>query len=359
MEYMEADSAFVGLLPKGCELCRRGSKMVLLITGKCRTGCFYCPLSGRKKGQDVMFANELLVDDVNDILEEARLIDAEGTGITGGDPLWDLKKSVRIVGLLKDAFGTSHHIHLYTSTIDGNSYLRLEEAGLDEIRVHPPLALWDRMETTELEGIRRSIDMDIGLEVPLIPGEGRRLRSLIEYANEIDLDFINLNELEFSETNWEAFLERSFEVKDDISSAVRGSEELGMEMLRLDLGISRHYCSSSFKDRIQLRKRIMRRAENVALPLDIITEEGTLYKGVIESQDLEGVISLLVEGYDVPDDLVRIDLDKGRVEVAPWVLEEIAQELKLPAFLVEEYPTADRLEVEREPLNDSARSRPR
>jgi pyruvate formate-lyase activating enzyme-like uncharacterized protein len=356
---MEADSAFVGLLPKGCELCRRGSKMVLLITGRCRTGCFYCPLSERKKGQDVVFANELLVKDEDDILGEGRLIDAEGTGITGGDPLWDLEKSIRIVRLLKNAFGASHHIHLYTSTIDLESYKRLEEAGLDEIRVHPLLALWDRMEATELEGIRRSIDMDIGLEIPLIPSEGRRLRSLIEYANEIDLDFINLNELEFSETNCEALLERGFEVKDDISSAVRGSEELGMEILQLDLNVSRHYCSSSFKDRVQLRKRIMRRAENVALPLDIITEEGTLYKGVIESQDLQGVISLLEDGYDVPDDLLRIDLEKRRVEVAPWILEEIAQELELPAFLVEEYPTADRLEVEREPLNDPARPRPR
>jgi pyruvate formate-lyase activating enzyme-like uncharacterized protein len=36
--------------------------------------------------------------------------------------------------------------------------------------------------------------------------------------------------------------------------------------------------------------------------------------------------------------------------VAPWVLEEIASELELRSFIVEEYPTADRLEVEREPL---------
>jgi pyruvate formate-lyase activating enzyme-like uncharacterized protein len=333
--------------------------MVLLITGRCLTGCFYCPLSMRKKGKDVVFANELLVKDESDILEEAGLIEAEGTGITGGDPLWELERTVEIIRLLKNAFGDSHHIHLYTSTIDADSYLRLEEAGLDEIRVHPPLALWNRMETSELGSIRRSIDMNIGLEVPVIPDEEGGLTSLMRYADGIGLDFVNLNELEFSETNCDALLERGFEVKHDISSAVEGSEGLGIKMLHLDLDISRHYCSSSFKDRVQLRKRIMRRAENVALPLDLITDDGTLYKGVIESQDLEGVINLLVEEYDVPDDLMRIDPEKGRVEVAPWVLEEIAQELKLPAFLVEEYPTADRLEVEREPLNDPARPKPR
>jgi len=36
--------------------------------------------------------------------------------------------------------------------------------------------------------------------------------------------------------------------------------------------------------------------------------------------------------------------------VAPWVLEELAPELELESFIVEEYPTADRLEVERAPL---------
>jgi pyruvate formate-lyase activating enzyme-like uncharacterized protein len=194
--------------------------MVLLITGRCLTGCFYCPLSMRKKGKDVVFANELLVKDESDILEEAGLIEAEGTGITGGDPLWELERTVEIIKLLKNAFGDSHHIHLYTSTIDADSYLRLEEAGLDEIRVHPPLALWNRMETSELGSIRRSIDMNIGLEVPVIPDEEGGLTSLMRYADGIGLDFVNLNELEFSETNCDALLERGFEVKHDISSAV-------------------------------------------------------------------------------------------------------------------------------------------
>ena len=45
-----------------------------------------------------------------------------------------------------------------------------------------------------------------------------------------------------------------------------------------------------------------------------------------------------------------VDEEKERLEVAAWVLEEIAPELELQSFIVEEYPTADRLEVERSPL---------
>ena len=41
----------------------------------------------------------------------------------------------------------------------------------------------------------------------------------------------------------------------------------------------------------------------------------------------------------------------NKVEVAPWILEEIAEELEYKCYMSEQYPTADALEVERTPLN--------
>ncbi|MBM4237422.1 MAG: radical SAM protein, partial [Euryarchaeota archaeon] len=118
-----------------------------------------------------------------------------------------------------------------------------------------------------------------------------------------------------------------------------------------DLSIPRHYCSSSFKDRVQLRRRIMRRARNIARPGDLITEDGTLLKGIVEGRNREKIKRLLSAEFEVPDELMFVDEEKRRVEVAPWVLEEIAASLPYDAFIVEEYPTADRLEVERERLS--------
>ena len=48
-----------------------------------------------------------------------------------------------------------------------------------------------------------------------------------------------------------------------------------------------------------------------------------------------------------------IDKDKNRIEIGLWILEEIVDELTengYECYMVEEYPTADRLEVEKIPL---------
>ena len=297
----------------------------------------------------MVYANEMRVKTDEDVIEEARMIGAHGTGVTGGDPVASLKRAVHYIKLLKRTFGERHHIHLYTSSLDVKAFQALESAGLDELRLHPPMEIWGRMDGTDVAKFKSTSGMRIGLEVPAVPGYVEELLGLVHYAERAGLDFVNLNELEFSEGNWENLKERGMEVKDEISSAVLGSETMAMKVVRSPHSIPVHYCSSSFKDSVQLRKRIKRRALRVALPSDIITEEGTLLKGVVEGP-MEEIVALLRDEHEVPEELYRKDMEKKRVEVAPWVLEDIAPLLPYECFLVEEYPTADRLEVEREPL---------
>ncbi len=350
IERQDCGSAHSGPLAKGCEHCVRGSKMVLFVTGRCRTGCYYCPVSFEKKGRDVIYANELKVSDREEIIQEAESMDAEGTGITGGDPLIDTDRTVRAIRLLKERFGRDHHIHLYTSTIDREKVQKVVDAGLDEIRFHPPLSQWKEMDGCGLEDIVK-MDIDVGFEIPALPDREDELRSLLTYASKIGVGFVNLNELEFSESNWDMMEKHGYDMKDDISAAIAGSEETALKMMEEFPELPIHYCSSSFKDGVQLRNRLIRKAEHIAEEYDVVTEDGTLLKGYAYPEDLEDAAVFLREEYDVPDELMFIDSENNRLEVASWVLEEIAGELPFKCCISEQYPTADRLEVERIPLN--------
>jgi hypothetical protein len=161
---------------------------------------------------------------------------------------------------------------------------------------------------------------------------------------------VNLDEMEFSEANWGRMHRQNYEMKDELAYGVKGADEVAAAILEIPWTVPVHYCSSGYKDGWQLRTRIKRRAATIARAYDQVTEDGTLVKGVIEAEDLAAVERELRETFEVPPDLVAAVPARRRVEVAAWILEEIAPLLRWPSFVVEEYPTADALEVERQRL---------
>lgn len=346
-------SFYVGTLPKGCAHCEKGGKMVLFTTGLCPFSCYYCPISPEKKGKDVVFADEMRVRRDADVLEEAEAISATGAGITGGDPLASIERTTRYVRMLKREFGSRFHIHLYTMGTDLRKIAKLGRAGLDEIRYHPPSRLWNRMERSAFPATiatSRDHGMDVGLEVPLVPDMRRELVSLIGWAAASGLDFVNLNEMEFSDANDSQLRAKGYRVGRGKSYGVAGSDRVAKNLLDRDWGITVHYCTSAYKDGWQLRERIKRRARNVSQPWDVVTKDGTLVKGVIEKGDLKMVMRDLLRTHEVPRRLVWLNFERHRLEIAPWILEELASSLDVEAYIVEEYPTADHLEVERRRL---------
>ena len=118
--------------------------MVLFVYGYCdQRDCFYCPLGENRKNVTQVYANEREVECDQDVLDEARRMDALGSSITGGEPQEVLDRTCRYVSLLKEEFGDDHHTHLYTGITGGRENMRrLADAGLDEIRFHPPFEQW-------------------------------------------------------------------------------------------------------------------------------------------------------------------------------------------------------------------------
>ncbi len=326
---------------------------MLFVTGLCGYHCVYCPVSDEKMYKDVVYADEKRVTSDEDVLEEARAIRAAGVGITGGDPLDAVDRTCHYLRLLKAEFGPGFHSHLYTMTADPEKIRRLAEAGLDEIRFHVPPGLWGRAAASPYVAasrLARDLGIRVGLEVPLLPDRKEDLLALIAWAEAEGLAFVNLNELEFSDANYARMARKGYETKHELSHGVKGSDAAAVDVLARPWKITVHYCTSGFKDGWQLRTRIRRRAETVARPWDVVTEDGTLVKGVVEGEGLAELMRDLSEIHRVPAALMTVDGARRRLEIAPWVLEGIAPRLGRPSFIVEEYPTADALEVERTPL---------
>ncbi len=357
-------SSHRGALSPACSQCGEGRKMVLFVTGVCRFRCFYCPVSPTRNQIDVAYANERRITCDADLLDEARAIGAAGTGITGGDPLGVVDRVEHYVRLLKREFGPTHHLHLYTHEPNAEKLERLAAAGLDEFRLHIPHYLWgplgahggayrDVLEAAPTWGIRR------GVEIPVLPEKEAELRRLLVALDRIGVDFVNLNELEFSETNEAAMRDRGYRTDPRNGWGVRGSRAVAERLVReMRLNVPVHYCSSRFKDGVQLRQRLLRRAERTAPEFADRTSDGTVVLGIVEagdSADLARWAQRVVRRLGVGPDGYRLDPRRRRLELAPDALRRAAGRLAWPAFEVEEYPTADALEVERSPLNDPAR----
>ena len=102
-------------LPKGCQYCVKGEKVVIFVTGLCPRKCYFCPVSDQKYGHDVQFANEREIKEIEDIIAEIKAMKAKGAGITGGDPLMKVDRVREYILQLKKDFGNEFHVHLYTS----------------------------------------------------------------------------------------------------------------------------------------------------------------------------------------------------------------------------------------------------
>lgn len=336
-------------LSTGCKLCQQGAKMVLFITGVCGKNCFYCPISNERKA-DITFANERPINSDKDIIEEALQMGALGTGITGGEPLLKPEKVLRYIKLLKKEFGRSHHIHLYTALpVDRELLEELAFAGLDEIRFHPPAEIWNGDMENYVSSIKEAMDtgMETGLEIPAIKGA----KEVARMANELGC-FLNLNELEFSDTNSEQMKVRGYSLRDEISNAVAGSYDIGMEVLHvIEKG---HLCTSRYKDAVQLRRRLLRIAERASRIFDEITEDGTLIYGVItcdcERTSLSEMTELLLSS-GIPEELFIVD--KEEIHIAAWILEDIRMEISSyvkEMCIIERYPFPGGIVVEKIPL---------
>lgn len=296
-------------------------------------------MSNERFGKNIMYANELKVSDFFEYIYEAHRMRALGAGITGGDPIVAIDRVVKVIRMLKDEFGREFHIHLYTTGqyVNNDALQELTRAGLDEIRFHP-------LKREYLKAVEKALkfNIDVGFEVPSIPGKEDWIRELIEWGKSRGIKFINLNELELTERNYLNLKSRGFNVSHGLAG-VKGSFETAYKVLKEyeNCEITVHYCSSVYKDIVETRTRFLRTAKFEARPFEEVTSEGTIVKAIVK---VKGNIEELEEyGSKVNDDTYY---------VWPGIIDTIKQKygtLINAIEIVEEYPDR-RLEVKRETI---------
>lgn len=334
---------------RGCNLCKKGAKLVLFVSGTCNAECYYCPLSINRR-KDAPYANERPIVNDSDLFLEADRMDAKGASITGGEPLLHLPKTLHYIKILKNEY-PNFHIHLYTygSNLNTDTLKQLEAAGLDELRLH------SNFQNLKLA---RKYSLSLGVEIPIIPGTNQlqNYQTLFkQFENKID--FLNLNELEFSPTNTEELLKRGFENKSDTSHAALGSETLAQKLIPIaeGLNLNPHYCSSQFKDATQFRNRLTRTANNIHKPFEKVTKDGLLLKGTItppRNTNLPKFRTKLLKKFSISPTYLSIDPEKQRLETSEPIARRLSKQAKrdFKITIIQEFPTCDRYEAEVEPL---------
>ncbi|MFX1417406.1 MAG: radical SAM protein [Promethearchaeota archaeon] len=336
-------------IPKGCKYCLKGSKVVLFLNGICQKPdhCnWYCPISEERRGKNLTFADEIEIRTKEELLKEIELISAKGMSITGGEPLSEinLEKTIDYINYIKAKKGKKFHIHLYSNGINFNENIaeRLSLTGLDEIRFHPGRKNWSNVKKA------LNTQMKVGVEVPVIPGDEnvKLLEDFIYYLDNNGIDFINLNEFEYCFPNSKALKERGFKLKKDSIATVINSHETAINLIQKlgpKVSIKMHFCTIRAKDYYQLKNRYIRRAKNIKLPYEVITEEGLLLYAQIEGKqkDLEKFYKFLITDLKIHDKFIFYDKINIKIPFYIAIEDQIISILKnyeLTGYIIETTP---------------------
>ena len=216
-------------------------------------------------------------------------------------------------------------------------------------------------------------------------------------------DFINLNELEISDTNSNLIIDSGFIPEDTYSYSIEGSKELALKIMQYvqkinsnkidklkilekngleskkfkSYKLNMHFCTCELKDAFQLKNRMKRRLKNILTPFDSIEQEvlvkkTAIYHNILTPEnfktDYEALkkekkeklesnllkLSKLLHKYNV-----KYLLESDRIIIFKKDLEKI-QNLILnnedsisknySAFEISEYPTSDKtiMEIQKE-----------
>jgi pyruvate formate-lyase activating enzyme-like uncharacterized protein len=305
-------------LPEGCKYCVKGQKSVLFLGGKCSRNCWYCSLSDSRKKSSQACINERPIKKDRDLIREIKESNSKGVGITGGDPLVYFRDTVRYSKLLKKNFGKDFHIHVYLplNLVDEKKLSSLSKS-IDEVRFHPTFVASSSEELKAKERQKIILASKIfgkentGIEVPMLPEKKKEIYDFV-YSLKDYLGFVNLNEFELSETNFDRVI-NNYSLNED-TCTVFGSQKAGKWILakaeKDKLKMKFHLCTAKTKDFHQYRNRL---AKHNILPYGIKLKNGNVLYFVVRDNSFRNLLKIrkITKNYfnDKKRKRILIDMD--------------------------------------------------
>jgi uncharacterized protein len=343
-------------IANGCKYCVKGEKLVLFISGVCSRNCYYCSLSEKRKNKDIIYANERVCKSPKEAIIEAIESNATSAGITGGDPLLYLNRTIKYASALKKRFGKSFHIHIYLPTkLMDDRKIRLLSKYIDEVRFNPEYSTNPTIETMykDIEKVKLATKYfkkeNIGIELPMIPDNKKEFLLFIKTISPY-IGFANFNEFELSETNYKPITTNyklnpgGYTIKDSIKAGIWLLKQLKKNKIKLNF----HLCTAELKNNYQFKNRLKL---HKILPYGQKTNEGLVKYLTIYATDNKDLLKLTKEvkkskGYYVDKQKKRLILSE------PLATKMILNKnFKHKICLVEEFPTYDHLETEKETIS--------
>ena len=270
-------------------------------------------------------------------MEEIRESKATSAGITGGDPLINFEKTIEFATKLKKHFGKKFHIHIYLPTkfVTKEKLEKLSKC-VYEVRFHPYFLIDGKKVNEDFEKIKLASlfwkKKNIGIELPMIPEKKEEVLNFILKMEKF-VSFVNLNEFELSETNFN-LMTKKYKLNEG-GYVVAGSLEAGKwildELSKRKSKLKVHLCTAELKNCSQFANRLKR---HKILPYGKKTKDGTVIYLVVNKK-----LNLKNTFYD---------RKKSRTILSEKIAKKLLNKEKI--FRVEEYPTYDRIEVESEEL---------
>jgi len=260
-----ATKVYQGNISPGCETCVNGLISFFYINGLCTRDCFFCPQNRAMENERPPAAAEMTFNEPDRYADYLETFGFRGVGFSGGEPLLVMDKLLLFLNCIKKRFAGNIYAWVYTNgdLIDERKLKDLRDAGMDEIRINVSARDYD------LEPVHRARRYfeNVTVEIPAIPEEVDRVKSILPVLADIGVKYFNVHQLSLSQYNYSKINERNYCMSHspDGGLVILDSEMSALRLLKHASGqsfdFSLNYCSTIYKERYQswgMRKQLAR-----------------------------------------------------------------------------------------------------